>query len=179
MAAFPTGVISGFAGRTPHDIVLMSVRADKSIMRKLKKLERKDAKKVITRAARTAMRPVMQAAKGYAPKDSGNLRKAIKLRALKKNRRGNIGVRVAISDQWFVGKMFYGAFQEFGWHVGKRDKSLRWGRQWRGIGTAKDTREFHEGEHFMEQAYVTQGQGAMSRFMAEVPKELERLANGG
>jgi HK97 gp10 family phage protein len=179
MAPFPTGVISGFAGHTPRDIVLMSVRGDKSIMKKLRTLERKIAKRVITRSARTAMRPVMQAAKRYAPKESGTLRKAIKLRALKKNRRGNIGVRVAISDQWFVGKMFYGAFQEFGWHIGKRDKSLRTSRQWHGIGTEQDTRPFHEGEHYMEQAYVTQGQGALRRFLAEVPKEIDRAVKGG
>lgn len=180
MAAFPTGVISGFGGRTPRDIVLLSVRGDKAIFKKLKRLERKDAKQVIMRSARTAMRPVMKAAKGYAPVgETGNLRKSIKLRALKRNRKGNIGVRVAISDQWFVGKMFYGAFQEFGWHSGKRDKSLRWSRQWHGIGTEKDERPWNEGQHFMEEAYRLHGQGAMRRFMDEVPKEIEKKMAGG
>jgi HK97 gp10 family phage protein len=180
MAAFPTGVISGFGGRTPRDIVLMSVRGDKEIMKKLKRLERKDAKKVIVRSARAAMRPVMQAAKKGAPVgETGNLRKSIKMRALKRNRRGNIGVRVAISDRWFVGPMFYGAFQEFGWHIGKRDNKLRTSRQWHGIGGEEDTRRFREGEHFMEMAYVNQGHGALKRFLSEVPIQLERAANGG
>lgn len=157
----------------------MSVRGDKEIISKLKKLEKKLTKKIITRAARTAMKPVMQAAKSYAPKQSGTLRKAIKLRALKKNRRGNIGVRVAISDKWFVGKMFYGAFQEFGWHLGKRENKLRINRQWHGIGSEDDTRPFRDGEHYMEQAYVTQGHGALRRFLVEVPIEIDRAIKGG
>jgi HK97 gp10 family phage protein len=179
MAAFPTGVLSGFGGRTPRDIVLLSVRGDKAIIKKLMQFRKKDAKQIIMRSARTAMKQILTAAKSGAPVKSGKLRKAIKLRALKRNRRGNIGVRVALSDQWFVGKEFYGAFQEFGHHIGKRDNKLRTNRQWHGIGTEQDDRKWVEGQHFMEAAYINHGQFVMKRFLDEVPKQIELKLGGG
>jgi len=153
--------------------VTLTVRGDKAVMKRLKSLHRTVAKKVITKAARTAMKPVMKAARDNAPKKTGAMRKAIKLYSLKKNRRGEIGIMVALGDKkkWYTGDQFYGAFQEFGWKVGRRltRRSIR-----------PDTRKQVEGKHFIERAYQSHGEQAMRTFMDEVPREIEKaMATGG
>lgn len=142
-------------------------------MRKLKALPRTVARRVITKAARTAMKPVMKAARDNAPTKTGAMRKAIKLYALKKNRRGNIGIMVALGSKkkWYAGDTFYGAFQEFGWKVGARSGVSK---------TGTDTRKEIEGKHFVERAYQTHGERALRTFMTEVPREIEKaMAIGG
>lgn len=170
----------GGGHHSTKDIVLMSIRGDKAVMKRLKKLEPKIRKQVLNKAAKTAMRPVLTAARNNAPKKTGALRKAIRLRALKRNRRGNVGARVACSDQWFVGDMFYGAFQEFGYHIGKRENSMRSRGIWSGIGSDRDTRREVAGQHFIERAFRTHGERAMQTFMEEVPREIDKaLGIGG
>lgn len=134
-------------------MISLSVRGEKKIMRQLKKLPVKIRRKVLRKASREAMKPVLKAARNNAPKQSGALKKAIKLRALKRNRRGLVGVKVAVGKDWFQGDQFYGAFQEFGY---------------KGI----------EGKHFVENAYDTHGEGAKRRFMDLVPKQIEKAMKG-
>lgn len=111
---------------TIGSILRLDISGDKAIMRKLKGMVPAARKKVLSKAARTAMKPVLATAKSNAPKQSGALRKAIKLRAKKKNRRGVVGVSVAVGAKWFVGDEFYGAFQEFGWKSGPRKVQKEW-----------------------------------------------------
>ena len=121
------------------------------------------------------MRPVLAQARQNAPVKTGALKKAIKLRSLKRSRTGRIGVRVAISEDWFKGnKQFYGAFQEFGYHIGKRDRKLRRRRVWSGIGGVDDKRRKVEGLHYIERAYQSHGEGALRTFISEVPKMIDR-----
>lgn len=152
--------------------VVLSVRGDKAVMRQLAGLPRALQRKVLSRCARIAMKPMLAAARSAAPKASGALRKGIKLRALKKNRRGQVGVLVGVGEKWFVGDQFYGAFQEFGWHVGKRTNAIR-------KGTAEDTRTWIEGQHYLEHTYRAHGVATLRIFMAEVPREIERQLSGG
>ena len=50
---------------------------------------------------------------------SGQLRKATKLRSIKRSR-VSAGVRVGFSDKDVVGDQFHGAFQEYGFRIGAR-----------------------------------------------------------
>ena len=60
----------------------MVIIGDKALNRKLRKLKGPQAKKIVTRAGRTALRSIQFAAKINAPVDSGALKKSIKIRAM-------------------------------------------------------------------------------------------------
>lgn len=104
-------------------VVLTGVRR---LDRKLKRLGSKEAKKLVTKAAREAVKPILLTARRYAPKDTGRLQKSIKVRALKR-KKGRFGVRVTTgeSDNQFRGRTFYGAFAEYGWTPGSRKSKRR------------------------------------------------------
>lgn len=108
------------------DAIRFTVRGDKALYNALLELEPKMRRKVLQKAANTAMRPVLVAARANAPKKSGDLRRSIKSKTLKRNRKGYIGQRVITSDDWFKGEQFYGAFQEFGWKTGIRKVREQW-----------------------------------------------------
>ena len=155
-------------------MLTLSARGDKAILKKLKGLLPKVRRKVISKAAKTAMRPVLSAAKSNAPTKSGRLRKSLRLRALKRNRKGKIGVTVSTSAKWFAGDEYYGAFQEFGWKAGKRTNAMR-----RKNNVEPDERKQIPGKHYVENAYKSHGEQALRSFMTEVPVQIEKIANGG
>lgn len=154
-------------------MISFKTRGDKRILKKLAGLPPKIQRKVISKSARTAMRPVLNAAKANAPKKTGRLKKSLRMRALKRSRKGRIGVTVATSAKWFSGDEYYGAFQEFGWKVGKRAKGHR--RK----DAEADTRKQVPGKHYVERAYKSHGEQALKTFLSEVPGQIEKLAKGG
>lgn len=79
----------------------------------LKQLPQKLAKKVIRKAIRAANKKTRKDAQGNAPVDSGKLKKAIKLVALKRSR-NRIGITVRVDGKDFEGEEFYPAVQEYG-----------------------------------------------------------------
>lgn len=101
---------------------------DKKLNRKLKKLTGKDQKKVVRKATRKAIKPIQKQAKQNirSHRESGKLEKSIKVRAVKRTRRG-IGVRVTTgrAGNDFDGETFYGAFVEYGHKTGARGSSGR------------------------------------------------------
>ena len=156
----------------------LRVRGAKDIERRLKQIVPRLRKQVLTKAARVAMRPIMQAAKSRAPRLTGQLKKAIRMRAMKKSR-VRVGIYVAGAEQWFQGDQFYLAFQEFGWHIGKRSNKLRSRGKWSGIGGADDTRRFRDGKHFIEQAFDAGKQQALDTFTSEVRHNLHQAITTG
>ena len=91
------------------------------IIRVLKSIPAKEGKKIIRKAAREAARQVLlPAAKAATPVDTGDLRRSLKVRAISRSKNG-VGVRVGVNTK----DVFYGVFQELGWRVGKRSKSIR------------------------------------------------------
>jgi HK97 gp10 family phage protein len=85
--------------------------------RALRQFEPKTREKIEKQAARTAAKVVQKRAQQHAPVDEGDLRKSIKVRALKRSRKNRkVGVRVvtSASDNLFQGKQFYGGFLEYG-----------------------------------------------------------------
>ena len=95
--------------------VTMVLTGDKALNRKLKKLTGKDAKAVVRKATRPALKPVLQEARADAPVKTGQLKKNIKIRALPRSR-SSLGSRVTsgLGKNANSGDAFYGAFLEYG-----------------------------------------------------------------
>ena len=104
--------------------VTVVITGDKKLNKALKKLPSKEQKKVFKAAARPAIKPVMQQARGNANlfKETGALAKSIKVRAIPRSR-VMIGIRVTTRSEDFAEK-YYAAFQEFGWKAGKANKPI-------------------------------------------------------
>lgn len=75
-----------------------------------KKLRGQILRPILREAAKT----VQAEAKQRAPSATGAVRDAIKVRASKKLKKGQVGVDVSIGEGNYRGKTFYGAFLEFG-----------------------------------------------------------------
>lgn len=152
--------------------VTLRVRGDRATKRALMKLTPRLRRRVLAKATRDAMRPTLKQAKANAPRrktrkgaavKGGQLRKSLKLRAMKRSR-VKVGAYVATAGGWFKGRQFYGAFQEFGWKAGKR---------------GSDNRTEIEGRHFAEQAYKSERRGALRLFTDLVRRNLKQAIETG
>lgn len=85
----------------------------KELEKQFKSLEPKIAKKLVRQSLRKAAKPILAAARTKCPVDTGELKKSIKIRAMKR-RKNSFGVLIGTALKWFVGDAFYGAFVEFG-----------------------------------------------------------------
>ena len=129
----------------------------KEIDRRLLALPATLERKVIRKALRNAAKPIQAAVKQIAPKQSGQLKKAVKVRAYKKSRKGfGFAVRLGAGD--FKGDTFYGAFQEYGWKTGSRKSQ---------------NRKQVEGKHFMLKTYEARKDGARLAAMEEIKKGID------
>lgn len=146
---------------------VLRIQGDKQLIRKFNELPVKVEKTIARKATREAGRPMLAEAKRNAPVATGKLRKSLKLRALRRSRKGRVGVTVGTSNREFSGEQFYGAFQEYGYHLGKRTSSVRkeqrLARRGR-LGSTRDSRRFVEGTHYLERAFATK-QGESQRIM--------------
>lgn len=151
----------------------VKVSGDKEVFAALGRLPGNLQKKVLKRAAREAMKPALAVARKNAPKGkTGNLRSSLKSKVMK-SKKGRVGQLIATNSGWFKGTHFYGVFQEFGWHVGKRDASLRSRGKWSGIGGADDNRKFIEGKHFVERTFDERKAGIARTFVMLVKRYVE------
>lgn len=83
--------------------------------RNLARLSDKMQKKLVRSAVRKAAKPVLDRAKELVPTDTGDLRRSLKIRALKRSRRrSTIGVQVVTGVDFFKGEQYYGGMIEFG-----------------------------------------------------------------
>jgi HK97 gp10 family phage protein len=123
----------------------------------LKELEAKTAKSYVRKALRAGAKPILQAARANAPVDKGITKKSIKVRS-GGTRRGIISVIIGLGKKWFAGPVWYGSFQEFGFHIGSRKKSVR-----RKV----------PGKHFIEHAYDTQKEAATDAMMGSLREQLQ------
>lgn len=138
---------------------VLRIEGADEILRALKEVEPKFAKKAVRKAMRVGLKPMLTAARSNAPVKTGRIKKAIRIKAAKR-KRNRVGVRIAIGDQNFVGKGFYGAFQEFGWKTGRRDSD-------------PSSRNEIPGKHFMENAFDSKGSEAMAITRDELKKNLD------
>lgn len=127
----------------------------KGLDKALKALPAKIEKKVLRQAMRKGVKPIQAAAKANVPVRSGTLKKAIKVRAMKR-KKDRLGVLVIVGQGDFKGETFYGAMIEYGHFAGKR-------------GTPD--RKFVEAKPFMRPAFETNKEA--------VGKETVRLIREG
>jgi HK97 gp10 family phage protein len=95
------------------------------IDRALAKLERTEARKVIRSSMREALKIMQERVVSLAPvgvsrvwrgqqHEAGTLKKALKVRAQKVKRRGEIALAVRTAEGDYKGEQFYAAFVEYG-----------------------------------------------------------------
>jgi HK97 gp10 family phage protein len=89
---------------------------DKTINRRLAKLTGPEAKNIIRKSARPALKPILAAARANAPTDKGLLRKSVKIRAMKRSR-SRVGATVSSGSKTsaYAGKAWYGGPIEYGY----------------------------------------------------------------
>lgn len=150
---------------------------DKELNRKLAALKSTKAKQAIRKASRAALRPIHADAKSNAPKNRGDLRKGIKLRALKRSR-SRIGAQVTSS-------VAHGAPQEYGWKAGRRTRNSDIGlaRGQRRDSTAKaaatkrdGSRRTIAGKKFMERAAKSKQSKALAIYRRETAHWVRQLS---
>lgn len=129
----------------------LDLLGDKKLSAALAAVERVPQRRIMRVAMRESYRMVHRAAKQNAPRDTGALRRGIKLRAIKRNRR-KVGVGVFLPDRIKLGldpdgKWYYPAIVEYGHdnvppnpflrNVHDQNKDRVWSRfhrlLWRGI----------------------------------------------
>lgn len=121
-----------------YGVTSFTIKGYEKIDRMLRTLDTKVARKVSRQAMRAGAKIVEAQAEANAPVGKPytrkgkehkpkTLKRSIKIRAFKKNRKGRIGFNVGTSggDNLFAGEAFYGGFQELGYRVGKRTNEVK------------------------------------------------------
>lgn len=94
------------------ELVLLGVP---ELHRALKDFDVSVHKKVIRYAVRQAAKPVLDAARRLVPVRTGALKRSLRIRALRRQRkRTSIGVQVVTGRDFFKGDTYYGGMVEFG-----------------------------------------------------------------
>ena len=84
-------------------------------------LDRKVQRKVARKALRAGCKLLQKEIQMAAPVGkTGELKKAVKVRAGRASARGNVAMVVGVGKKWFTGDTFYAGFIEFGHRVGSR-----------------------------------------------------------
>lgn len=147
--------------------VTLKITGLSAIARKLATLEPRIARKAQRTALREAARPIQKKAIENAPRLSGRLASAIKIRAGKRQRgKKQISIDVVVGKKWFKGDEFYAAFQEFGWKSGRRK------------GGSGD-RKAIPGKHYIERAYDSEKNGALNTLIASLGRVVNEEASRG
>jgi HK97 gp10 family phage protein len=162
---------------TAGEGIRIKLVGDKELLRKLDRLQKKDARKAIRRGLRAGAKILAVETKRLVPKVTGAIKRAVRVRAGKRSRR-YIAVLAMIGEGWFKGDSFYAAQQEMGWHAGKRtgySKTYKAGAK-AARGRAYMGRRWIEGKHFMERAAQNRGRAAANAALNIIRQEVEASA---
>jgi HK97 gp10 family phage protein len=132
------------------------ITGDKELDRLFQMLPDGMQKRVLRPALRAAAKVIQAQAVANAPKDTGALKKSIKVRAGKRSRKGIVRVNVTTSKDsttLYKGKQYYGAFIEFGHHVGKRTAEVKRTQKANPGTRVSGGRRFIEPKPFMRPAF--------------------------
>jgi HK97 gp10 family phage protein len=96
--------------------VAIVLTGDAVLNKKLTYLKGANVKKAIRKASRAALKPLAAATKTAAPRRTGQLRRSIKVKALRRTRK-SVGARVTTERGYYagLGEAFYAKFIEWGW----------------------------------------------------------------
>lgn len=172
-------------------MLTMSLQGDRELVDKLKSLTKSEFKSATQTGAKKSLDPVRKTAQAIAPKRTGKLKRAIRIRVLKRSR-VRVGARVTVGshDSMFKGRTFYAAFQEYGWKAGKRasnqdlgvkKRKRRTAAQREEIAAMNNSRKQIRGQRYLEKATKSNYDIVMSLFKIEVRagihKALKRSAS--
>lgn len=152
----------------------LSVKGDKELQRKLSRLSADARKRVMEPALLRAGIVLRDQARENAPRRTGKLAQSIRAYAVDSDSETRAAVRVETSAGFFQGKTFYGAFQEFGWRVGKRLRR-------RGLVNSlrNRLRKKIPGTHYIKRALDSHGRIAQEAAIEEIRAGIEREAKRG
>ena len=172
-------------------MLTMSLQGDKELVDKLKSLTKSEFKSATQTGAKKSLDPVRKTAQAIAPKKTGRLKRAIRVRVLKRSR-VRVGARVTVGthDNMFKGRTFYAAFQEYGWKTGKRASNQdlgvkknkrRTAAQREEIASMNSSRKAVRGKRYLEKATKSNYEMVMGLFKVEIRngihKALKRSAS--
>jgi len=102
----------------------VSLSGFKQLERKLNELPKRIRRKVLSQSLRAGAKIIQAEAKARVPKDTGELRRSIKVRVGKVKNRGDVKIIVITGAGDFKGDQYYGAFVEYGYRRGKRSAGV-------------------------------------------------------
>lgn len=148
---------------------------DKSLADKLNALTDNEAKKAIQDACKEALKPVQKLARTLAPKRTGRLQQAIRIRTLKRSRK-RVGARVTLSasDPKFDGVSFYGAAHEFD-GKGNRKQGLLSRFASRVVAFLSKKTEARKNRRFMKRAFDQRKDVVLAIYGASVRKMIQKV----
>jgi len=126
----------------------------------LGKAEQREFRKAAKRVTREALKPVHAAARAGAPKKTGRLRRAVKLRAWRRPAPGEVGMKVYIDpgdNRDDTRGAYYGNMIESGHIAGGR---------------------YVPGRHFLRKAAAAGGTAAQAKLAAALGREADRIIRG-
>ncbi len=165
----------------------IDISGDKELIAVLSSLSKSEFKTAMQFAAKKSLEPVRRKAQSIAPKKTGRLSKAIRIRVLKKSR-VRVGARVVVgsNDSMFRGRTFYGAFQEYGWRAGRRANNQDLGVAKRKRRTAAQREQIEQmnaarpqiqGKFYLKKAVHFEKKSVMSSFMNEIRGGIHKALN--
>lgn len=187
-------------------VTVTKIAGGAELDRRLRAVDRKLAGKIVRKALREGAKPVAKEARSLAPRKTGQMAGAIKVRA-GRSRKGVVSVVVQLGRRFFKGDSFYGAFVEFGYRKVRSflsrktgrwvslattaQKSLRGSRrpkafdkgEWQRAGEAirsraSSARKLIPGVHFIERAFDRRKQDALRIIIETTRTELDKAARG-
>ena len=121
-------------------------------------LDKKMRNSVIRKGLRAGGKVWRDAARGEAPSQTGKLKRSIKVRSGKR-KKDSISITVGMGAKDYVGNSFYGAFIEYGFHIGKRS-----------LG---DARKLQPANPFMKRAFDQSNEAASDAAIETMKSEIE------
>lgn len=92
----------------------IEITGDKEVIKALEGLGPKVERKVLGKAMRTGLRPLLEQAKAEAPVDTGKLRDSLVIRVAKSKKRGTVALEVRPNEKKFADGHYYPAQVEYG-----------------------------------------------------------------
>lgn len=92
---------------------LFALTGIKKLDKNLALLDRKAQRATVQKGCRVAAKIVAERMRSFAPVRTGALKAAIRVRAMKRSRKG-FGVNAIVGKGWFKGDTFYAGFMEWG-----------------------------------------------------------------
>lgn len=103
---------------------VVKVIGSRKLKRVMEGLPKKIQSKILRTGLRKAIKLVADRVRTLVPRDTGQLRKSIKVRAGKR-KRNRISITAQTGEGFFKGKTYYGGFQEYGTEKMQAEPFLR------------------------------------------------------